>query len=204
MVRHIICRMHPTIVSLCQMIVKDLSFVRGVIVRHPISRLLSGYLDKIFQKQQYNRVPWVKNCMEGRKREEPAFHKFVNCLIKMHPNPNKLDHHFRIQSSFCNLRDAELDFVGKQDNLLSEMREFGMSLNFWEKYGADGWGDGHRAFGEKSIQTRTHNSKSQIWQYYTKDLMMKVYKYYKEDFDRFGFTVEEILATKPDRPNFRR
>ena len=190
--------------SIWQAIAHDQKFVRGVIVRHPISRLLSGYLDKIFQKHQYHRVPGVQACMKGLKIKIPPFHKFVHCLTKLHPNPDKLDQHFRIQSAFCNFRRSELDFVGKQGHLLPEMKEFGTSLNFWEEYGADGWGDGHHAFGEKSYQTRTHDSANQIWQYYTEDLMMKVYKYYKEDFDRFGFTVEEILATKPDHLHSKR
>lgn len=80
------------------------------------------------------------------------------------------------------------------------MKEFGESLEFWEAYGASGFGEnGAHAFGEKSYQARAHDSASLIWDYYTEDLMKMVYLYYKEDFIRFGFSLEEMLATNPQR-----
>lgn len=134
----------------------------------------------------------------------PSFAEFARFLIRKHPDPSKLDGHFRIQSAFCKLRENERDFVGKLTNLYEEMREFGTSLGFWEAYGASGFGEnGTHAFGEKSYQARTHDSGSLIWEHYTEDLVMEVYGYYKEDFERFGFSVDEILVTKPSqsKPN---
>ena len=173
--------------------------MKAVIVRHPITRLLSGYLDKIAQKRQYNRIPGLKKCIDSDSKAL-TFAAFVKCLIEKHPVPERLDHHFRLQSTFCNLRTVIPDFLGKQSNLLNEFKEFGESLGFWEKYGATGWGpNGEHAFGEHSYQTRTHDSGSHIWEHYTEELMMQVYHYYKEDFDRFGFSIEEMLATNPAR-----
>jgi len=184
--------------TLIQAISEDLSFVKGTIVRNPITRLLSGYLDKIFQKKQYYRVPGLMRRFS--KKKPPTFSEFVNVLIKNeHPEANHVDGHFRMQSSFCNMRNDRVDFIGKQDHLLEEIKEFGESLGFWEEYGASGFGEnGMHAFGEKSYQSRTHDSGSLIWDFYTEELMHKVYEYYKEDFDRFGFSLDEILATNPN------
>lgn len=167
-------------------------------MRHPIIRLLSGYLDKIYQKKEYSRVKGLKEYVHHLKRA-PTFQDFANFLIDKHPNPNHLDQHFRIQSAFCNFRENEIDFVGKLERQMEEMREFGNSIGFWEAYGASGWGEnGTHAFGESSYQSRKHDSGNLVWDYYTVPLMSKVFKYYKEDFIRFGFTMEEIYKTLPD------
>lgn len=179
------------------MISEDLSFVKGTIVRNPITRLLSGYLDKIVQRKEYGRVAGLGKRFS--KNKPPTFSEFANFLMDEHPNADRLDKHFRMQSSFCNMRNDRVDFIGKQDHLLEEIKEFGESLGFWETYGASGFGEnGTHAFGEKSYQSRTHDSGSHIWNFYTEDLMRKVYAYYKEDFDRFGFSVDEMLATNPN------
>ena len=175
-----------------------MGIVKGVIVRNPISRLLSGYLDKIYDRKEYRRIPGLNESYA--EAQPPTFPQFAEFLMEKHPNPNKLDQHFRLQSAYCGVRHMQHDFVGQQINLYEEMKEFGESLGFWEEYGASGFGqDGTQQFGEKAYQKNAHSSATLVWQYYTEELMKKVYEYYKEDFDRFGFSIEAMLATNPRR-----
>ena len=77
------------------------------------------------------------------------------------------------------------------------MEEFGKSLGFWDEYGASGWGeDGTHTLGGAAYQARKDAFNKHVRNYYTDDLITKVYNYFKEDFDRFGFTKEEILVNK--------
>lgn len=96
------------------------------------------------------------------------------------------------------MRNDRVDFIAKQASLAEEIEEFSKSMSLWEDYVATGFGEnGTDAFGHRSYQSRTHNSASLLWEHYTPELMKRVYHYYKEDFDRFGFTLREMLMTQP-------
>lgn len=167
-------------------------------VRHPIPRLLSGYLDKIRDETGYGRIAGLSEYVNDNG--VPSFAEFVEFLIERHPDTYdpEFDPHFGIQASKCGLRDHKFDFVASLTELGSEFKEFSQSLEFWDPYVSSGWGkDGTQAFGERSYENRTHRSDNLVWEHYTEDLMHKVYDYYRDDFIRFGFTLEEIISTKP-------
>lgn len=160
-------------------------------VRHPISRLLSGYLDKIYDEQGYSRLDGLPAYVKANGI--PSFRQFVEFLMERYPDPYDptLDPHFGIQSSKCGLSDHRFDFIASLSNLRSEFQEFSQSLEFWNPYVSSGWGaNKSHAFGERSYNRRTHESRDRLHQYYTDDLMLKVYHYYKDDFTNFGFTLE--------------
>lgn len=175
------------------------SLIKSAVVRNPASRLLSGYLDKMIRQKRYGFVRGMGQFVR-EKGSPPTFEEFVNVLMTNHPNPNIADQHFRLQSSFCGIRSGVYDFYGDLENMGEDFVEFARSVGIWDDYGADGWGENHD---EPFIDDRSgyqytlHNSYELIWQYYTEDLLKRVYEYYKEDFDRFGFSIEPILAAKP-------
>jgi len=179
-----------------------LSFVTSAVVRDPASRFLSAYLDKIHDLREYERIKGLEEYVNNTGHNPPSFSEFTDYLIKISKNPDQLDEHFMAQSAWCNHRNTEYDFVTHLRFMYEDFKEFGESLGFWEEFAATGWGkryDKVGAFGEQSIDHKTHNSGKLIWYHYTEPLVIKVYDYYKEDFDRFGFSIEEILATNPER-----
>eukprot|EP00210_Caulerpa_lentillifera_P000658 g635.t1 len=185
--------------ELTRAIFEDPSYIKGAIVRNPAARLLSGYLDKIVRVKQYNRVPGL-GAVAKRAGRIPTFAELVEVLVKKHPNNDRLDHHFRAQSSFCGFRNYRFDFLGELENMGDDFIVFAKSMHFWEKYGANGWGKNQTGpfVHASAYRYEAHHSESQIWEYYTEELLMKVYKYYKEDFIRFGYSIHELLASKPE------
>jgi len=160
--------------------------------------LLSGYLDKVVRKRQYHRIPGLGEVAK-RKGRIPTFAETVEVLIKQHRNPDKLDHHFRAQSSFCGFRHFEFDFLGELENLGDDFIVFAKSMKFWDRYGANGWGKNRTDpfVHASAYRYQAHHSENQIWEYYTEELLMKVYKYYKEDFSRLGYSIHELLDSRP-------
>lgn len=181
------------------MVYEDPRIIKAVVVRHPIPRLLSGYLDKIWEERRYEMLPGFKEHVKELDHY-PTFSEFALFLMEHFPDPSKVDEHFSSQSSHCGLSVHNFDFVGTLSNLGTQFKEFSQSLDFWDPYVMKGWGkDGRQVFGQKSYESRQHGSDSpeHVWEHYTEDLMWKVYFYYKTDFEQFGFTLDEYLTTKP-------
>ena len=121
-------------------------------------------------------------------------------LIEAHPNATAADVHFCAQIVKCGFHTRRYDFVARVSSLGPQMQEFSKSLGFWTEYVSNGWGkNGNKIFGEKSYTKHQTDAISNLWDYYTEELMEKVHRYLKADFDAFGFTLEEILATKPPK-----
>ena len=170
--------------------------MRATVIRHPIPRLLSGYLDKIDDRKHYWRLSGLEKYV--KKHGHPSFPEFVDLLMKTHPKPVGTDEHFRAQTVRCGTDLRNYDFVARMSNLGPQMKELSESLGFWAEYVSNGWGENQdMEFGEKSYTKHQTDAVSSVWKYYTKELMEKVYRYYKDDFDAFGYTLEEILKTKP-------
>jgi len=125
--------------------------------------------------------------------------------MKVAKNPDYTDEHFVRQSSRCFHRSMEYDFFTYQEFIYEDFKEFAASLGFCEDYGATGWGKGSTTdgeFGKKSIDHKTHNSCELIWQYYILNRWSWKSTTTREDFDRFGFGIKEILTTNPARQNY--
>lgn len=167
-------------------------WVKGMLVRDPISRLLSGYRSKIVDLSQFSRVPGGWN-----DTKPPSFEEFIDRLTQLN-SLDELDPHFRSQSSLCGVRKLPYDFVGHYEHREEDVKGFLQSLELWKTIGESGWGlDGHKAIysqdeqiiRKSKLKPVTHaDSKSTLQKYYTRDLVKTVMKLYHEDFDRFGFS----------------
>eukprot|EP00210_Caulerpa_lentillifera_P000750 g725.t1 len=173
-------------------------FITGMIVRHPVARLLSAYLDKIVYNKEYYRLKGLSK-FKGRN-QTPTFAEFVNILIREHPDSSKGDPHFKSLVSYCGSKTTSFDFVGDVDNLHEDFVEFTKSLGIWGKFGSYGWGKyRNQSFVDAWIyKQKPHRTVERIWKYYDEELLRKVYNYYKQDFIRFHYSIDEILAQKPD------
>lgn len=180
-----------------------MSFVTSSIVRDPVSRFLSAYLDKIRDFREYRRIEGLEEHVNNTGHDPPSFSEFADYLMET-SNPNQTDEHFMSQSAWCGHRNFEYDFFTYLRFMYEDFKEFAESLGFWEEYAATGWTRGDSkvsAFGEKAVDRPSHDSGGLLREFYTEPLLMKVYNYYKEDFDRFGFSIEDMLATNSERQN---
>eukprot|EP00210_Caulerpa_lentillifera_P004477 g4272.t1 len=170
-------------------------WVKGMMVRNPITRLLSGYRSKIEDLREFSRIPggW-------HKTHPPSFEEFVQTIVDKEATGtiDWIDRHFRPQSALCGVRTLSYDFIGRYENRAQDIKEFLESLELWESIGATGWGVNETGaiFSQDEQIVRknkpkpvTHaDSKSMIQQYYTEDLIKTVMDLYNEDFNRFGFS----------------
>eukprot|EP00210_Caulerpa_lentillifera_P004476 g4271.t1 len=174
-------------------------WVKGVLVRDPISRLLSGYRSKIEDLKQFQRIPGGWN-----STEPPSFSEFVHRLNSM-KSIEILDPHFRPQSALCGIRKLPYDFIGRYEDRENEIKDLLQSLELWQSIGSTGWGTNEtgaiysqdeQIIRRKKLKPVTHaDSKATLRQYYTEDLVRIVMKLYDEDFERFQFSrnVEDYL-----------
>ena len=181
-----------------QRIYDDPHVINAVIVRHPIARLLSGYLDKIVARSEYWRIEDLPAYVA--EYGVPSFPQFVDFLFEKYPDPYNVDDiHFNIQSNHCGLQHHSMDFVGHLDDLGPDFEEFAKSVDIWDDYVSTGWGkDGSQAFGAKSYEEVQHHSEDHLWEQYTTELANKVFQYYRDDFLRFGFSLQSIMDREPD------
>lgn len=109
--------------------------------------------------------------------------------VKKQDRLDYADNHFRPMSNFGGLRYIRYDFMAHVSSLGDDLEAILSSVGLWDYYGASGWGeDGNLSFKEaKGKNVRNHTST----QYYNKNLLRKVYQIYKEDYDRFGFSLED-------------
>eukprot|EP00210_Caulerpa_lentillifera_P005124 g4896.t1 len=173
----------------------DTQWVRGMLVRDPVSRFLSWYRSKIESLKSFEMVPGHWN-----STEPPTFEEIVYMIqkVKERGRLDHLDRHSRPQSSLCGARHLPYEFIGRYENREEDIKDFLSSVELWESIGATGWGvNGTTAIyavdeqiiREDKPKPVTHaDSKSVIRQYYTEDLMKIVMELYDEDYRRFGFS----------------
>ena len=174
----------------------DTQWVKGMLVRNPITRLLSGYRSKIIDLHEYKRIPggWPGNA------KPPSLEAFVDKMrgAKARGNLDWTDRHFRPQSALCGVRTLPYDFIGRYEERQEDMHGFLESVELWDKLGASGWGpngtsslyaeDEHIMRQNKPKPVTHADSKAIIREYYTKSLIKAVMQLYDEDFTRFGFS----------------
>lgn len=151
------------------------TYYKFVFVRNPFERLVSCYHNKILDENYFEeRYPYYNRY---QLKHKISFSDFVNILIKI---PIELaDEHLKPQSAYINEPGMPLlfDFVGRFENLSEDWKYIANRFKFTSQL--------------KHINS-THNKKDIITKqdyraYYTKDLLEKVYNYYREDVHLLGY-----------------
>jgi len=171
--------------------VDGVEWLKVAVVRDPVIRCLSGYLQKIDQHEEYHYIHW-------KSRRKPSFEEFVQTLYS-YPQIRRGNPHFLEQSAFCGLRNISYNFVAKVETLQDDYKELLERLDLWEMYGDSGWGeDGSQSFLQVFEPSANHEQRldsskgdAAVAERYTVDLLEKVYEMYREDFDRFGYSIEK-------------
>lgn len=171
----------------------DAKWVKAVLVRDPVIRTLSAYLQKIVELKMYNTIHW-------HKKRPPTFTDYVNQLY-LYPSIMARNAHYGVQSANCGLRYTKYNYIAKVETIRPDIEELFRRLGLWDQYGATGWGaNGTDSFLASFVYAQNHDrplsssgSDLDVASYYTKDTLEKVHKMYKEDFDRFGYSYNKWL-----------
>ncbi|XP_046558784.1 carbohydrate sulfotransferase 13-like [Haliotis rubra] len=106
--------------------------VKIVFVRNPYSRLLSGYVDKIFSTNpDYMRIMGRHIIQDirfkGQKRAniqcgvDATFAEFVDYILYQHEHNQSINNHFRPAHHRCAFCHMKYDYIGKMETFLEDM-----------------------------------------------------------------------------------
>ena len=187
----------------------SLGFVRNhrrgwshiIVIRDPLERLLSGYLERCRHKIRDSYVT-LDDCAfaAGEKGEAPSFDEFIDQVSGLAPNNGDLaslevNDHFRLQSSQCG-PPQQYDFVviwsqqSKDMNLTSQVEDtfnkIGLPGRIQKTYFP------HRT----SVPAGMHNFHSQLAgaklkRYYTPAILHKVVPLLAPDYNMYNMTLPQ-------------
>ena len=161
-----------------------------ITVRHPFSRLVSAYNDRILSttygfyydlsRKINKRFRHLRHNLAHRNRTDngkATFEDFVNYLLTI--NVATCDNHFKSYLTLCRPCDAQYDYVVHFETLANDMEYLKQQLNI---------SDYHRKalFPLKNFKTSTDVVKKAFDQI-PKKLGLKLYKKYQKDFEIFGY-----------------
>lgn len=181
---------------------KNMNIKQLIIVRNPFTRLVSGYINK-FLTSNYTKLGFSQKVAKYYKTNNTkriTFEELVNYIIKQ--NPRSLDLHFKPQ--MCdfkftkNYEIIKIEEVNKinsfleKNNFKNKFENFNRKFLFTNKkenienafklkYNEFDIGENNEGIAyQDAIIPFYHN-------FYNEDLIEKVYKYYKIDFDRLNY-----------------
>jgi len=169
------------------------NWIKAALVRDPIVRTLSAYLQKIVELKHYRAIFWTAS-------RPPTFAEYVDQLY-YNPLIRARNRHFKEQSANCGFRYTKYNYIARVETIRPDVEELFRRLGLWEQYGASGWrGNGTGSFLASFVRAQNHDtplkssgSDSDVASYYTRDTLRKVHNMYKEDFDRFGYSYNKWL-----------
>lgn len=159
----------------------------AVIVRDPVTRLLSTYLDRCVDMGEW------KRCFAT---SPISFGETVGRLAQRFQAPEGVsDVHFRRQTDMCGLRYMNYTLVGRFESLAKDSRTILEKAGLWEEFGRQGWGSrGDETFASEAPATsnhkQSHKTTKLVCKHYTLALLKRVHKLYHADFDAFGYRVK--------------
>ena len=91
-------------------IFSDPTATRAVMLRDPLARFASSYLDKCFGMNCTNKICYPRKHAGKEEGQKVTFREAINWLVDTNPLAI-IDPHWRLQSEFCNLREHLNDFT---------------------------------------------------------------------------------------------
>jgi len=186
-------------------VLSDPSYFKFTVVRHPLRRLVSAYLDKVVKVKSPaynviisgqvaagclstgNLVNWLRGLPLDRERSL-TFREFVASLPKQ--RLENLDAHFREQDRL--LRGIEFDLVGKLENLVQDFAAIQRHLNVSTPLPMRNSGDYAIAEVAECVAdwpaAQFRLGKVAPWhRFYDEALLSECERFYAKDFARFGY-----------------
>ena len=161
-----------------------------VVIRDPIERTLSTYLDKC---KGYNHPVTGSHCFHYRdyQARTMSFRSFVYNISRRNVGIN-CDKHYCLQNSFCHLKNH------KNEYQIFNMSDYSFNQNFQKLM--------HKLNIYPDITKNEDHKTHAAWQihkYYTKDMAKHIFKIYKKDYDIFNIPYPNFTHFNKSRNYFR-
>lgn len=172
----------PSQLECCQLERAWKYFIKFAFVRHPQTRLLSAYLDKIYRgASQKRHILKVLGKSEKDLTEFVSFEDFVDAVgqqsaVEMNP-------HWRMQSDLIRVEFVQYDFIGRFENV-------GNDLEFILRWL---YGNGRkyrlrdREFSRKGWADHRTHADCRLKEFYGRRTVDRVYQIFKKDFEWFNY-----------------
>ena len=176
------------------------NYTKFVFVRNPMDRVLSGYYDKMYEKNNFFgnaaktmikkfRPQSMNKCNESC--DIPTFEEFVRMLVD-NPSPFGWEPHFETSVAMCNPCSTQFNYVFKLETLQEDINTY---LN--EIYGRNVL----QFLGNRRKSKRPHkipNLSVKLihlpeFKAIPNELIKKLYKRYQFDFELYGYSFDEKL-----------
>jgi len=158
--------------------IENPSYFRFCFVRNPYTRLLAAYLNKIEGNSRLEKELILQQL--GYNRRDLAisvsFAEFV-AAIEAQP-PSMMNNHWRHQYYSTFQDSINYQFIGRLENFNDDF-----------SYVLERLGKGTHKYYTPEVRHQT-SSASKLREYYTEDLVNKVYALYEKDFLYFGYDKE--------------
>lgn len=166
-------------------------YVKAIVVRNPFTRLVSFYTNKFIVN---NEPVIVDKRKPGLNPKKYTFGELVNIILET--PPLCLEHHVSHQS--LQLDGIDFDYIMKMESLSDDIVGFldkiklKTDFDFTVKVGGHDTHYNNTAIQCDDVKSSEFNKTSipKPEFFYNDNMMKKVYNYYKNDFDRFGYSYD--------------
>ena len=161
---------------------KTENYKKLIVVRHPLERLISAYLAKIYEEKvdypkapyQAEVLPFVKKHRKNAKNTDITFEEFM--LFVTNSSKGRNNEHWKPYDSLCHPCDMQYDIIGKLETIEEDSERFLRMIGAPEQL--------HYPYRKKRVQTPVYESyKKNV----TSEIKIGLLKYYGVDFDMFGY-----------------
>ncbi|XP_006821771.1 carbohydrate sulfotransferase 11-like [Saccoglossus kowalevskii] len=163
-------------------------FIRFVVVRHPFTRLVSLFAQKLDRRPDRRLISELLSKMQQITESNSStmnFHNFVDYLIKTKEPTETWNSHFRPMHLLCFPCNIDYDIIGHLETIHEDseylFHEIGSTLSY----------------PKKSSRTATNSSTTDnLLRYFSTisdDQIWNLYKIYKMDFEMFGYSPSEFF-----------
>lgn len=143
-------------------------------VRNPYTRLLSCYLDKVLRRLPQSHQLMYELGYGLFSDKVLSFSEFIEAVLAQ---PMRyMDWHWRTQYYTTFQNCIKYDFIGKFENFETDFQKVmqDLDINFAQYY--------------QTVNAHATQANEKLKEYYTSELVEKVYQKFKIDFDHFGYS----------------
>lgn len=168
----ILIRPYQLSTELLELALWSKDYFRFAFVRHPFERLLSAYLDKIYNGKPEKKL--VSKYLKQDIDEDISFEQFIEYLEYIRDEDKKLDPHWRPQFSILRPDIINYNLIGKMDSFEEDFAKLNAYL-------------GNKLDCSVSKTPHKTGARAQLNEFFTSDIKKRVIDLYQPDFDYFEF-----------------
>ena len=157
-------------------IMRDPTWRRFAFVRNPFTRLLSCYLHRIVAKPDSPSARHFRTA--SGDTGTPSFERFVTVVCGQ--SSLEMERHWRVQSDEILADVVPIDFIGRFENLRSDLERLSQFLYGRQAFDA-------KALDRVNASPMQTGAQSRIGEFYTDDLAALVVRRFRRDFELFGY-----------------